>query len=179
MEIRLKGIGELLSINSEKKVPLPLCEAKSTLQLAVFACVAMWTDAQVSPLSCLYAGGIASTGLRWAQASICCKKKTKRKDVFRSSLPPIPPHPRLSLFFPLAFVSTLSLSFTPHHLVTKKKKWDHNQPRWTGEQLICSNRTRDVFCSLIRMSNWARSQRQHLERRKQQQVIFGHNGCHY
>lgn len=62
--MRLYSTGELLYVGSKKKVLLPACEAKSSHQVAVFPRVAMWTDAQVSPLSCLYAGGIASTGLR-------------------------------------------------------------------------------------------------------------------
>lgn len=51
--------------------PLPVGEAESWLQLAVLPHVAPRTDAHVSALSGLDAGGVTCTGLGRAQASIC------------------------------------------------------------------------------------------------------------
>lgn len=53
--------------------PLPVWEAESWLQLAMLPHVAPRTDAHVSALSGLDAGGVACTGLRRAQACICCE----------------------------------------------------------------------------------------------------------
>lgn len=133
---------------------VPVWETKSSPQLAVFTHVASGTDAQVTPLSCLYAGGITSTRPGWAQASICCLKKNKNM-LFLDLECSLSSSVCLCLFFPLAFVSTLAhiLAAASCH---REQNWEHDQP---GKQHICSSRTGDVLCVPIRRSNQARSPR--------------------
>lgn len=131
--------------------------------MAVFSREARGADTQVSSLSGLYASGINSTRPGWTQANICGKKRKEKKNtnkyaVFRSCRFSLSPCVSVADFSSrLCFHSHTTLPTTAS--CHQEQNWEHNQLRYTGKWLICSNRIKDALCVLIKRSHWAGSQK--------------------
>lgn len=86
------------------------------------------------------------------------KKNTNKYAVFRSCGFSLSPCVSVADFSSrLCFHSHTTVPTTAS--CHQEQNWEHNQLRYTGKWLICSNRIKDALCVLIKRSHWAGSQK--------------------